>query len=121
MTRDLEVRVKNVVGKQSEAQKDATETILVLGLCGLGREQKRLWRGRDFPGWGWLAYWGKEELYSFLSQETGTIHDVPEPGKGLEGLRTQARLNWGVATGMEARCLRQPKLRASASNTSPST
>lgn len=39
MTRDLEVRVKNVVGKQSEAQKDATETILVLGLCGLGREQ----------------------------------------------------------------------------------
>lgn len=39
MTRDLEVRVMDVLGNQSEAQKDATEKILVLGLCGLGRDQ----------------------------------------------------------------------------------
>lgn len=87
---------------------------------GLEREQRRLGR-RDFPGGVWLAYWEKEDLYSFMPQETGcprlgetgTTLDVPEPLKGFEGLRTQASLNWEVATGMEAWCLRQPKLRVS--------
>lgn len=81
---------------------------------GLRKRQRRLGRGRDFLGRVWLAYWGNEDLHPFMPQEigcprlgeTGTILDVPEPGKGFEGLRTQANLNWEVATGMEAWCLR---------------
>lgn len=53
--------------------------------------------------------------------ETGTTLDIPEPGQCCEGLRTQASVNWEVATGMEAWCPRQPKLRVSAPDTSPST